>query len=489
MTPLQRAVARVIDGVPLGELRRHPHVIKAIGDVTGIEGKRPKKVVLCAGIRTFKSMLGAGVGMRSPHVVDTSPMLDKEGARFSVVSTTKDSAYKVFSHALSLEHGKDKAQSMLLADPSRDTMKLRHREGREFEFKVVHGGRAGSGLVSTWSAGVVFDEAARMLSSDQGVINLDDGIDAVEGRLLPGAQLFLLSSAWAPFGTFYEWTTANHLKPTSDLVVIWAEAPWLNPGWWTEERCTDLERSNPDAYLTDVKARFRTPEESIFSDAIVEPARRQDGWDLPFKPGCTYSAAMDPATRRNAWTLTVVTRDAKIRVAVARQWIAKHGEPLRPRQVLKEIAETLRPYGVTDIATDQWSLDALQEIAMEFGLGLFEVRLSGEEKNDAYGKIKTLLEEQEYELHPEPLLRDDLIRVKRKTTQTGVSIALPLTGDGRHCDFAPPLALASLPFLPEYEKPLPPVGTPEYWDERLRLDKERRIAEIEDQQDRPWWDR
>lgn len=497
LTPLQRAVCRVIEGEPLGELKGHPHVKAAIGNVSAVEGTRPKKVALCAGIRTFKSMVAAAVGIRAPQVVDTSPMLAGEGARFSVVSTTKQNARKVLSHALSLVHGKNKAEHMLAQEPAADSLTLRHREQREFTFSVVHGGRAGAGLVTDWSCGVVFDEAARMLSSNDGVINLDDGIDAVEGRLLPGAQMFLLSSPWAPFGTFYEWVTGHHLKPTPDLVVVWAEAPWLNPGWWTEERCAEMKRGNAEAYLTDVLAKFRTPEESIFSDAIVDPARRQGPWDLPPQRGYTYSAAMDPATRRNAWTVVIVTKDTKVRVAFAHQWIAQAGVPLRPKVVFGEIATALEPYGVNTVITDQWSIDALRDIALEaktekgrpWPIYLIEENLNAQQKNDAYGKIKTLLEEGHYELHPDPLLRDDLIRVKRRTTQNAVAIVLPITNDGRHCDFAPPLALASAPFLPEATKPEAEKGTEEYWKEREKLDIAAEIEQIDEQQGRQWWER
>lgn len=489
-TPLQRAICRVVDGIPLDDLKNHEHVRKAIGDVSNVEGVRPKKIVLCAGIRTFKSMLAAAAGILSPQVVDTSPMLDGEGARFSVVSTSKDNARKVFSHAMLLTQ----SSRILSDDPTADTLKLKHREGREFTFKVVHGGRAGAGLVSDWSSGVVFDEAARMLSSDQGVINIDDGIDAVEGRLLPGAQMFLLSSPWAPFGTFYEWTTAHHLKPTPDLVVIWAEAPWLNPVWWSDERCAEMSANNPDAYATDVQARFRTPEENIFSDAIVEPARRKEPWNLPYERGCSYEAAMDPATRRNAWTFAAITKKEKITVAIAHQWIATAGKPLRPREVLDELAQLIYPYGINTIFTDQWSIDALYDLAIESKLGdgspwplyLVERNMTNVEKVSAYGKIKTLLEQNELELHPDPHLRDDLIRVKKKTTQNGLTIHLPLTADGRHCDFAPVLALATAPYTIDYEEPLPPEGTPEFRKAQEALDIEFEKEEIISRQDDPF---
>jgi hypothetical protein len=46
------------------------------------------------------------------------------------------------------------------------------------------------------------------------------------------------------------------------------------------------------------------------------------------------------------------------------------------------------------------------------------------------------------QLLPDRQFRRDLLSVRKRTTQVGSSIVLPKTGDGRHADFAPALALA-----------------------------------------------
>lgn len=486
-TPLQRAVCRLIDGIPLGPLKYHEHVKAAVGDISKIEGVRPKKVVICAGIRTFKSMIAAGVGALSPRRVDTSPMLSTEGARFAVASTSRDNARKVMMHATSLLRGKNKALQMLKDKPSADTLILPHPEKREFTFKVAAGSRAGSALVSDWSSGVVFDEAARMLSSDQGVINLDDAIDAVEGRLLPGAQMFLISSPWAPYGTFFDYVSRYHGRSDPDVLCIWAQGPWLNPVWWTEDRCLSLKTTNPDAFQTDVLAKFRSPEEGIFSDALIAASTRPSG-SLPPQRGHTYQAAMDPGTRRNSWAFVLTTNSGgKVRVVLAKQWTGSSLHPLRPREIFQELAEILEPYGCSIIDTDQYSFDALADIAIDFGLYLNEVRLGAKEKTEAAGKIKTLMEDNRFDMPDDNELRGDMLRVIRRVTQTGVTLHLPLTSDGRHCDYIPALLLACKPYLIEDEKPEPEYGTREYWELQERLDIEHDIRQIESQAGDSTW--
>ena len=94
-------------------------------------------------------------------------------------------------------------------------------------------------------------------------------------------------------------------------------------------------------------------------------------------------------------------------------------------------------------------------------------RASGVVYADAQGNI-----------YDDPDLLMDLRRVRRRTTQAGVTIDLVSTPDGRHCDYAPALALAigrragMAPDAPE-------DTTEEESDPYLQ-------AELA-QADRPWW--
>jgi hypothetical protein len=142
-------------------------------------------------------------------------------------------------------------------------------------------------------------------------------------------------------------------------------------------------------------------------------------------------------------------------IALCRQWQGSSAAPLDPDAVFAEIAELLRPYRCNRIYTDPWSADALRTIARQHGLYLVEVlgptgkALSMADKVESFDAIGTALamnerghhDRRSLELHPCTALLGDLSRVVRRPTLAGVVVELPLTPDGRHCDFAAALAL------------------------------------------------
>ena len=486
--PLQRAIWRLIDGQPLDDLRRHEHVMAAIGDVDHLEGIRPKMVVLNCGIRGLKSGTAAAAGIRSPHVVDCSPMARYEGGRFSVVSTSKDNAKQVLNHALGYFHGDRGAQERLEKEPTMDTLTLPGPQGREFEFKVVAGARAGSTLVSRWSSGVVFDEAGRMRSGEEGVINLRDGLDAISGRLLPNAQIFLLSSPHKATGEFYDIVTKHFQKPTPEVVVIWAEGPWMNSRWWTPERCAELKRRNPRAYKTDVKAQFLDDDETLYPMPSLEQITLKQEY-IPYEDGHDYAATIDPATRGNAWTLVVCDRVGRTkRLVYANEWIGSAVEPLSPEQVLSEIADILREYKLDWAFTDQWAADALVDLARQNGVTLLVEDWNQQNKVKAFTGLQTAVLAKTVKLIDNVTVRRDLNMVQKRPTQTGFSIVLPKTSDGRHCDYAPALAKCLSRWIQEDEQPDPEFGTPEYYKKIEDEMREEAFARVRQQKSNNWWE-
>ena len=488
-TPLQRAICRVVDGQPLKKLADHPHVIKAIGDVSHLDGVRPKRILLIAGIRTFKSMLAAAAAVWASQNCDVSRLGPGEIPRFSIVSLKKDLAQVMFGHITGQIEAKGLLQSLIDADPTKDTVVLRHPSGKPVEISVVAGSRAGSSLVARWSAGVAFDEAPRMIGQEDGVVNLDDLRSAVAGRLLPGAQMFEIGSPWQPYGPIYEDVIKYHGKPSADLVVIRARADWLNPVAWTPEACEDLKRQDPPAYQTDVLAEFVDREESLFPQQVLDECTREQDGPLMFNPAYEYAAAMDPATRSNAWTLIIGTREGNIKkVALAHDWQGSPVDPLRPRKVLKEIAEWLREYDLDWCYTDQWAAEALQDLADLEGITLVVEDWTAKNKSKAFLGLAAEAAEGNIEIPPHPTLRKDLTVVKKKATNNGVSIVLPRTPDGRHADYAPAAARCFARWIDDVSDPVPAIGTPQRQDYEAEQRMLRAAQAVADSQNREWWD-
>ncbi len=439
-SPLQRAITRIADGRPVGVLGEDPTVVAALGGVLAVAQLptvKPRELAILSGIRVGKSLMAGALAVHWSQICEVDNLGPGETPRVSIVSLTKDLADVVYGHVLGRLQSSPVLSRLVCGEPSSDSVMVRHPSGRPIEIKVVAGARAGSSLVARWSAGCIFDEFPRMISEADGVVNWEDSRNGVLLRLLPGAQLMHIGSPWAPSGPAYELVCEHWGHPTASMVVIKAPAPAMNPVYWTPD-VVEQAKTEPDVYRTDVLAEFATAEEALFSVETLERAMRPEAGP---EPGHVYSAAMDPATRGNSWTIGFFTRTGRTkRMVCARQVTGSRAEPLSPRDVFRDvIAPECRRYAVMSIETDQWYIDALQDIAREFGLSLTQTSLTDREKTERYMGVKARLELGEVELVPE--VRVDLMRLRKRVTQNGVSVILPATSDGRHCDHAPTVML------------------------------------------------
>jgi hypothetical protein len=454
-TPLQRAICQVADAGRV--LTPTDEILHAFGGA--LPAARPRELTMLSGTRTGKSLLIAALAVRATQACDLSGLARGEVPRYPIISLRKDLADVVFEHVRGTILAQEALRTLLLEEPTADTVVLRHPSGRPVEIKVVAGARAGVTLVARWLVGVAFDEFPRMVGDTDGVVNYDDMRSAVLSRLLPGAQVSNIGSPWAPFGPAYDQVQSGFGRPSADRVVVWAQADLMNPVWWTPERAADLLRQDPDAYRTDYQAQFLEPEELFFPASLIESSTRRAPEILTREPGYVYAAAMDPATRSNAWTLVVGTRrDSRRIVCRAHQWVPQ-GRPLDPVAVFAEMRTICESYGCNVVRTDQWSVDALRSLADRVGLILVQQDFTASDQYEAYKQSQTWLTLGQLELPPVAALLDDLKRVRRRVTQAGLSIVLPKTGDGRHCDFAPALVRLLSALHDDYEQPNPPRGT------------------------------
>lgn len=479
-----------MDGKPLGELGVRDDVQSALGDLSALPPCPPAEVLLLSGIRTGKSLIAAAIAVRASQTCSLEGLGPGETPRVSVVSLRKDTARVIYDHIVGNVLSRPALRALLVGEPTADTVTLRHPSGRPIDIVVCAGARAGGTLVGRWSAGVIFDEAPRMVGADEGVVNYDDCRAAVIGRLLPGAQVVSIGSPWAPFGPIYSRVTERFGKPGKDLVVIRASAPAMNPVTWTPERVEELRRTDPNVYRTDVLGEFVDPESSLIGQDDIDKATRVGPRELPRALHHEYLAVIDPATRGNAWTLGVATVDpqGKLVVALARQWVGTPSEPLSPEKVLKEIASVVHSYGCTTVWTDQWSSDALRDIGRRHGVFLVEETITGPRKVELFGRLATRAAQGELELPPDTHLRQDLLSVRRRVTQGGVAIDLPRTSDGRHCDYAAMLAImCAIPAVAaRIPEPVPTAGTPERLNWDAAKAKEAAIAQAQRNAARDW---
>lgn len=208
-TAVQRARCRIGDGLPLDDLRNHPDVVAMVGGPAAVEllpsehGIPPEVVVDLSSIRSAKTMIACCRAIRATQIVNVGMLKVGEVPRLVLASTKLDRSRVAFRMIRGLVTERPALRALLVEDPT-EILLLRHPSGRPIEIACVAGGRAAGGFVGDWSAGLVADEAPRMLGREDGVTNLDDIMTAIRGRLLPGAQIQLIGSPWAPSGPVYD---------------------------------------------------------------------------------------------------------------------------------------------------------------------------------------------------------------------------------------------------------------------------------------------
>lgn len=208
-TNVQRACCNIGDGIPLREeLKSDPNVVQMVGghqrlaQLPSERGELPDVVVDISSIRSAKTMRALARSARASQIIDVSVLTYGERPRISFVSLKLDRSRAAFRLLKGL-FGRPALKPLVIGETA-ESLLVRHPSGREVEIACVAGGRAAGGFIGDWSAGLIADEAPRMLGRDDSVTNLDDILTAVRGRMLPGAQIQLIGSPWAPTGPVYE---------------------------------------------------------------------------------------------------------------------------------------------------------------------------------------------------------------------------------------------------------------------------------------------
>jgi hypothetical protein len=452
-TKLQRAICRAIDGNPLDDLASDPDVIKGFGGEAAIEYLQrppaaPFEFYLIGSTRSAKSVIGAAAGIKGALTCDldegTSP---GDTFEIPIFATKKRKARIIFRHLRDNLFQKPHFKSLMVGDPTTETIRMRRpSDGRIVDIVVTAGARAGAGAIGVWCCSAIFDEAARMIGEDDGVVNFDEQRRYALSRIRPGGQILAVTSPWAPMGPIYKAVQDHHGKPTADLIVARGTGPQMNPVWWTPKRCEQVRRSDEVAYQTDVLGNFANPTYGMFAPLELDRATRKFPEHATPQQGFEYGAAMDAATRSNAWTLVIdgceqgdTPAEDRHVIAFVCQWMGSASEPARAKVIFPEMREHLELYGINSVLADRWSFDPFKEHAEDAGIELVEDDRVTAKIMNGWTSIQTMVaaEPPKIELHPDPVFKLDLLNTKKKLTQQGAVPDYAKTSDGRHSDYAP----------------------------------------------------
>jgi hypothetical protein len=437
-TRCQRAWWRAADGLDLAEFASDPDVLAIFGGVLPSASTPPAEFIAIPAIRTAKSMWSAAKTIAASQDVDVSGCSAGDIIRAAVVSLTLTSTRAVMSHLVAAVQ-KPALRPLVVGEPSVSGVVLRHPSGRPIEIAPTPLDRAGGSAASVWSAGVIIDEAPRMLGASDAVKNYDHLVDTVRGRMLPNSQIISVGSPWAPSGPIYDRVQECFGKPSRDCLVMRGTGPQLNPVWWTPERCASLVGT--PSYQTDVLGEFADPTAGLLTPSSVRRAVVRTAIATP--RGAFFRAAIDPSELHpggNGFALVVMSgeyRDSDdgarphFTVVEAREW--REGSLY---VVMAEVARIISRYRLTEVVTDQFSKQALREIGDRAGLVVRYRKQTAQERVRDWESFVTAFDTNAMTIPDDKLLVGDLLAARRKLTPTGSTVELAHTPDGRHGDLA-----------------------------------------------------
>lgn len=462
-SPLQTGICRASEGRPIGDALVEEEIDRFFGEGWTQPEIAIAIVVLVCGVRGGKSFLASCAAIHAaltcPMTKDGRKLKKQEVARVPIIGPDVDAATKTFVILTGIIDASPKLRAAVDGEPTSDTIVLRRPDGYRVEIKVVAASKGGRTVRGSWLCGFILEEVAQIGQESTGAVVAAEPIyKAAITRLLDGCQGWLISSPYGPQGLLYElWR--KHFGQPGDVLVVHAPTREMNPSF-PQSDIDRIARTDPDTAAREYGAEWLDAETAYYPSVSIDSAQREAPLERPRPAGAECFAAGDFATRGNAWTLVVGTveeiadaddpNDAfepatqtKVSILAGWEWIGSQKEPLSPRDTCAKMAECLAPYGVTDIACDQWSFDAIKEHAEAASLTLHEVGSS--DRETALRTLRTTLTANGLELPPNEgtgaVMRTDLLAARQRANAGSVKVVLPRQANGRHCDFVPAIAL------------------------------------------------
>lgn len=287
----------------------------------------------------------------------------------------------------------------------------------------------------------------------------------------PNRVLVGISSPWNKAGLLYQYFEAGtdgRNAPTAEKdrfqnCLVWHAASPMMRSDLNRSGEDNIPRSyfakeqlqDPRAYEREFLAIFQDSISGFLSSQLLRGCIDSGVAERAPEPKNFYVAAIDPAFKRDAFTLCIAhaNQQGEVVIDLIRRWIPVAGAPVNPSSVLAEIAPILKAYRIQIITSDQYHADTLQQLALSYGFAIESVPFTGVSKGSIYANLQMLVNQQRIHLLDHTEAYKELRSLERTLTRTGViQIAAP---PGQYDDVATSIALATYKtawMLPKQDK-------------------------------------
>lgn len=279
----------------------------------------------------------------------------------------------------------------------------------------------------------------------------------------PHRKMLIISSPYTETGILWEYHRAGtEGKNLADddiekaqfegtLVLQCSTAAMENPMTvkYARKMLTKEQAADPEGFVREYLAKFVKSVSSFILgehvDNCTSKGIKERTLQMALKMGDRPApvAVMDPAFRNDSFAFAIFHNDRKGKVVMdtLRVWTPnkKLGIIIDPDAVMREIGEILKKWNLKIVYSDQYQLEALQQIAMRLGYNVIQYDFTTKSKARMYGSLNNMLRTGMVDLLDHHIIYQQLTRlIKKKTTLGTMQISAP---PDEHDDVASVIAM------------------------------------------------
>jgi hypothetical protein len=249
---------------------------------------------------------------------------------------------------------------------------------------------------------------------------------------IPGSMLVGISSPHRRSGLLYDRWKESFGKDDPDVLVIRAATPLLNPSLDQSIIDRDMAR-DPARARAEWYAEWRDDLSSYVPRELIEGAVDHGVRVRPPVPGVKYSAFADPSGGvSDSFCASVSHREGFDGETVIVDCVIEIPAPCNPVEAARQIAMTLKQYGITSVTGDRYSAGFAVDAFARFGCTYLH---SDRDRSQIYIDALPLFTSGRARLVDHRKLVAQLSQLERKTTSGRDRISHP-ERSGHHDDIA-----------------------------------------------------
>lgn len=388
------------------------------------------------------SQLGSTKALHAAWTVPLPTLGENEHAVSLIVSSELVFARQALSFCIGYVNASPVLRRALVGKPGADSLTLRRPDGKLVDVRVRAAGARGKGGRAFTLAGAFFDEAA-FFYDDSGVVNDREIYRACSPRIVPGGQLWMLTTPWVEgVGILEEELASDWGKHAETLCFRGVGTRALNPSWDPTGEIEAKERRNdPENAEREIDAKplvagtaqffSREALEMMFDESLPQIT--------PPHVGMVAAAGGDTGFVKNSSALAIVERiesevegdPARYQLDLLEERKPTPGLPLKPKEVAREFADLFTPYGTREFVTDSHEIADVADALAEKNC----TAVTAPTPHEAFVAARVVIHEGRCKAPLNPRLRAQLRAVVSKPMPGGgTQILLPKSRDGSHGD-------------------------------------------------------